>query len=66
MQNVNKSGLKLKLKEWAERISAGQEERMVFQEGSKLSNAWVVVKCMVQINDVTNFRESSVVGVSGK
>lgn len=49
-----------------ERISAGQEERMVFQEGSKLSNAWVVVKCMVQINDVTNFRESSVVGVSGK
>lgn len=44
----------------------GQEERMVFQEGSKLSNASVIVKCMVQINDVTNSRESSVVGVSGK
>lgn len=42
MQSVTKSGFKLKLKEWVEKISAGEEERMAFQEGSKLSDAWMI------------------------
>lgn len=65
MQSVNKSGPKLKLKEGVERISAGEEEKIVFQ-GSKLSNAWMIVKGMVQINNDTNSRKISVVGISGK
>lgn len=49
----------MKLKEWIGRISAGEEEeRLVFQEGSKLSNVRMMGKCMVQINDDTNSIET--------
>lgn len=60
------TGFELKLKEWIGRISAGEEEKMLFQKGSNLRSIQMVGKCMVQMNDDTHSRESSAVGSSGK
>lgn len=38
------------------------EERMLFQEGSSLFNVRMIGKCVMQINDDTDSRESSTVG----
>lgn len=47
MESVNKSGFKLKFKEWIGMISAGEEDWMVFQEGRKLSNVTMISKYTV-------------------
>ena len=38
------------------------EERVLFQEGSSLFDVRMIGKCMMQINDDTDSRESSTVG----